>query len=147
MGTGVIDQPHIHMLEGHIEMESIFLYGLGVDDHDLQPPHHQNASHHHLITLEPWVQQLQKIHLIAKGTTMGSSWVSHPIGSSQDGFHVLHHLLTVVYHPVHYLMSKVAIGIVWELATLVLVSTQPAMLHLQALLCSSKEAISIAIKL
>ena len=58
------------MPEGHVMPKSVFLQGLGVDNSDFQPPHHRDAPHHHLVTLEPWVQQLGEIGLVAEGPTM-----------------------------------------------------------------------------
>ena len=40
MRIGVIDQPHIHMLEGTVVSHTVLLKSLGVKYHDLQAPHH-----------------------------------------------------------------------------------------------------------
>ena len=40
MRIGVVDQPHIHMLEGTVVSHMVLLKGFGVKDRDLQAQHH-----------------------------------------------------------------------------------------------------------
>ena len=144
---GVVDQPHIHMLEGTVVSHTVLLESLGVKDCDLQAPHHRNCPQHYLITPELPLQQLVEVQLVAEGTTMGCSWICDTVGSSQSRAHVSKHLLPVLHHPVHHLVMKVSVGIVQQIPVTVFGALIPTVAYLEALLDGRKQAIAIAFNL
>ena len=147
MRIGVVDQPHIHMLEGTVVLHMVLQKSLGVKDHDLQAPHHQNCSQHYLITPEPPLQQFVEVLIVAEGTTMGCSWICDAIGSSQSGVHVDKHLLPVLHHPVHHLVMKVSVGVVRQIPVTVFGAHIPTVVYLETLLDGRKQAIAITFNL
>ena len=147
MRIGVVDQPHIHMLEGTIVLHMVLLKSLGVKDHDLQAPHHQNCPQHYLVTPELPFQQLVKVLPVTEGTTMGCSRICDAIGSSQSRVHVDKHLLPVLHHPVHHLAMKVSVGVVWQIPVTIFGASISTMVYLEALLDGRKQAIAIAFNL
>ena len=147
MRIGVVDQPHIHMLEGTVVLHTVLLKSLGVKDHDLQAPHHQNCPQYYLITPELPLQQFVEVLLVAEGTTMGCSWICNAVGSSQSGVHVNKHLLPVLHLPVHHLAMKVSVGVVWQIPVTVFGAHIPTVAYLEALLDGRKHTIAIAFNL
>ena len=147
MRIGVVDQPHIHMLEGTVVSHTVLLKSLGVKDHDLQAPHHRNCPQHYLITQELPFQQLVEVLLVAEGTTMGCSWICDAVGSSQSEVHVDKHLLPVLHHPVHHLVMKVSVGVVRHIPVTIFGARIPTVAYLEALLDDRKQAIAIAFNL
>ena len=146
MRIGVVDQPHINMLEGTVVSHTVLLKSLGVKDHDLQAPHHQSCSQHYLVTPELPFQQLVEVLLVAEGTTMGCSWICDAVGSSQNGVHVDKHL-PVLHHPVHHLVTKVSVGVVRQIPVTIFGAHIPTVAYLEALLDGRKRAIAIAFNL
>ena len=144
---GVVDQSHIHMLEGTVVSHTVLLESLGVKDCDLQAPHHQNYPQHYLITPELPLQQFVEVLLVAEGTTMGCSWICDAVGSSQSGAHVGKHLLPVLDHPVHHLVMKVSVGVVWQIPVTIFGALISTVAYLEALLDGRKQAIAIAFNL
>ena len=147
MRIGVVDQPHIHMLEGTVVLHMVLLKSLGVKDRDLQAPHHQNCPQHHLITPKLPFQQLVKVLPVAEGTTMGCSRICNAVGSSQSRVHVDEHLLPVLHHPVHHLVTKVSVGVVRQIPVTIFGASISIMAYLEALLDGRKQAIAIAFNL
>ena len=147
MRIGVVDQPHIHMLEGTVVSHTVLLESLGVKDHDLQAPYHRNCPQHYLITPELPLQQFVEVLLVAEGTTLGCSWICDAVGSSQSGVHVDKHLLPVLHHPVHHLAMKVSVGVVRQIPVTVFGALIPTVAYLEALLDGRKQAIAIAFNL
>ena len=147
MRVGVVDQPHIHMLEGTVVLHTVLLESLGVKDRDLQTPHCQNCPQHYLVTPELPLQQFVEVLLVAEGTTMGCSWICDAIGSSQSRVHVDKHLLPVLHHPVHHLVMKVSVGIVRQIPVTIFGALIPTVAYLEALLDGRKQVIAIAFNL
>ena len=147
MRIGVVDQPHIHMLEGTVVSHMVLLKSLGVKDCDLQAPHHRNCPQYYLITPELPLEQLVKVLPVAEGTTMGCSWICDTVGSSQSRVHVDKHLLPVLHHPVHHLVMKVSVGVVWQIPVTVFGASISTMAYLEALLDGRKQATAIAFNL
>ena len=147
MRIGVVDQPHIHMLEGTVVSHTVLLKSLGVKDRDLQAPNHRNCPQQDLVTPELPFQQLVKVLPVAEGTTMGCSRICDAIGSSQSRVHVDKHLLPVLHHPVHHLVMKVSVGVVQQIPVTIFGASIPTMVYLEALLDGRKQAIAIAFNL
>ena len=147
MRIGVVDQSHIHMLEGTVVSHTVLLKSLGVKDHDLQAPHHQNCPKQYLVTPELPFQQLVKVLPTAEGTTVGCSWICNAVGSYQNGVHVDKHLLPVLHHPVHHLVMKVSVGVVWQIPVTIFGASISTVAYLEALLDGRKQTIAIAFNL
>ena len=146
MRIGVVDQPHIHMLEGTVVSHTVLLKSLGVKDCD-RAPHHRNCPQHYLITPELPFQQLVEVLPVAEGTTMGCSWICDAVGSSQSRVYVDKHLLPVFHHPVHHLAMKVSVGVVRQLPVTIFGASTSTMAYLEALLDGRKQAIAITFNL
>ena len=147
MRIGVVDQPHIHMLEGTVVSHTVLLKGFGVKDHDLQAPHHRYCPQHYLITTELPLQQLVKVLSVAEGTSMGCSRICDAIGSSQCRVHIDEHLLPIFHHPVHHLMMKVSGGVVWQVPVTIFGTCIPTVVNLETLLDGRKQTIAVAFNL
>ena len=147
MRIGVVDQPHIHMLEGTVVSHMVLLKSLGVEDCDLQAPHYRNCPQHYLITPELPFQHFVKVLPLAEGATMGCSQICNTVGSSQSRVHVDKHLLPVLHHPVHHLATKVSVGVVRQIPATVFGASTSTMVYLEALLDGRKQAIAIAFNL
>ena len=78
---GVVDQPHVHMLEGTVVLDTVLLKSLGVKDRNLQAPHHQDDPQHDLITPEVPPQKIVQIISVAEGTSMECIRISNTVGS------------------------------------------------------------------
>ena len=135
---GVVDQPHIHMLEGTVVSHMVPLESLGVKDHDLQAPHHQNCPQHYLITPELPLQHLVEVHLVAERTTMECSWICNAVGSFQSRAHVSKYLLPVLHHPVHHLAMKVSVEVVRQIPVTIFGALIPTVAYLEVLLDGRK---------
>ena len=147
MRIGVVDQPHIDMLEGTVVPYTVLLQGLGVKDHDLQTPHHRNCPQHYLFAPEVPPQQPVEVSLEAEGTSMGHSRICNTIGSSQCRVHVDKHLLPVLHHPVHHLVMEVSGGVVRQVPVTVLGTRNPTMVNLETLFDGREQTIPIAFNL
>ena len=147
MQIGVVDQPHIHMLEGTVVSYTVLLKGLGVKDHDLQAPHHRYCPQHYLITPELPLQQLVEVLSVSEGTSMGCSQICDAVGSSQCRVHVHKHLLPVLHHPVHHLAMEVSGGVVWQVPVTISGTRSPTVANLETFLDGRKQAIAIAFNL
>ena len=135
------------MLEGTVVPYPVLLQGLGVQDHDLQAPHHQDCPQHYLIAPEVPPQQLVKIVLEDEGTSMGHSWICNTIGSSQCRIQVDEHLLPVLHHPVHHLEMEVSGGVVRQVPVTVFGTHNPTMVNLETLFDGREQTIPIAFNL
>ena len=82
MQVGVVDQPHIHMLEGTVVLDMVLLKSLGVKDRNLQAPHHRDDPQHDLITPEVSPQEIVQVISVAEGTSMECIRISNTVGSS-----------------------------------------------------------------
>ena len=140
-------QPHIHMLEGTVLLHTVLLKGFGVKDHDLQAPHHRYCPKHYLITPELPLQQLVQVLFVAKGTSMGCSWICNAIGSSQCRVHIDEHLLPVFHHPVHHLVMKVSGGVVWQVPVAIFGTHTPPVVNLETLPDGRNQTIAIVFNL
>ena len=147
MRIGVVDQPHIHMLEGTVVLHTVLLKGLGVKDRDLQAPHHQYCPQHYLVTPELPLQQLVEVLSVAEGTSMGRSRICDAIGSSQCRVHIDEHLLPIFHHPVHHLATKVSGGVVWQVLVTIFGTHIPTVVNLETLLDGRKQTVAIAFNL
>ena len=147
MRIGVVDQPHVDMLEGTVVPYTVLLQGLGVKDHDLQAPHHRNCPQHYLVAPEVPPQQPVEVFLEAEGTSMGHSQIYNTIGSSQCRVHVDKHLLPVLHHPVHHLVTEVSGGVVRQVPVAVLGTCNPTMANLETLFDGREQTIPIAFNL
>ena len=147
MRIGVVDQPHIHMLEGTVVSHTVHLKGFGVKDRDLQAPHHRYCPQHYLITPELPLQQLVEVLSVAEGTSMGCNQIYNAVGSSQCRVHIDEHLLPVFDHPVHHLVTKVSVGVVWQVPVTIFGTRNPTMASLETLLDGRKQTIAIAFNL
>ena len=146
MRIGVVDQPHIHMLEGTVVSHTVLLKGLGVKDRDLQAPHHQYCPQHYLVTPELPLQQLVEVLCVAEGTSMGCSQICDAIGSSQCRVHI-EHLLPIFHHPVHNLVTKASGGVVWQVPVAIFGTHIPTVANLETLLDGRKQTFAIAFNL
>ena len=115
------------MLEGTVVLCMVLLKGLGVKDRDLQAPHHRDCPQHYLITPEVPPQQPVEVVLEAEGTSMGHSQICNTIGSSQCRVLVDEHLLPVLHHPVHHLVTEVSGGVVRQVPVAILGTRNPTM--------------------
>ena len=147
MRIGVVDQPHVDMLEGTVMPYTVLLQGLGVKDRDLQAPHHQNCPQHYLVTPEVPPQQSVEVFLEAEGTSMGHSRICNTIGSSQCRVHVDKHLLLVLHHPVHNLVTDVSGGVVRQVPVAVPGTHNPSMTNLETLFDGREQTIPVAFNL
>ena len=147
MQIGVVDQPHIHMLEGTVVSHMVLLKGLGVKDHDLQAPHHRYCPQHYLVTPELPLQQLVEVLSVAEGTSMGCSRICDAISSSQCRVHIDEHLLPIFHHPVRHLATKVSGGVVWQVPVTIFGSRIPTVANLETLLDGRKQTVAIAFNL
>ena len=147
MRIGVVDQPHIHILEGTVVPYMVLLKGLGVKDRDLQVPHHRDCPQHYLITPEVSPQQLVEVISVAERTSMECSWICNTIGSSQCRVHVYKHLLPVLHHPVHHLVMEVSGGVVRQVPVTVFGTSNLTVANLETFLDGRKQTIAIAFNL
>ena len=147
MRIGVVDQPHVDMLEGTVVPYMVLLQGLGVKDHDLQAPYHQNFSQHYLITPVVPLQQPVEVFHEAEGTSMAHSWICNTIGSSQCRVHVDKHLLPVLHHPVHHLVMEVSGGVVRQVPVAIPGTHNPTMANLETLFDGREQTIPVAFNL
>ena len=147
MRIGVVDQPHIHMLEGIVVSHMVLLKGFGVKDCVLQAPHHRYCPQHYLVTPELPLQQLVEVLSVAEGTSMGCNWICAAVGSSQCRVHIDEHLLLVFHHPVHHLVTKVSGGVVWQVPVTISGTHIPTVANLETLLDGRKQTIAIAFNL
>ena len=134
MREGVVDQPHIHMLEGTVVSDTVLLKSLGVKDRNLQAPHHRDCPQHDLITPEVSPQEIVEVISIAEGTSMGHIQICNAVGSPQCGVHEHKHLLPVLYHPVHHLATEVPGGVVRQVPIAISGTRNPTVTNLDALL-------------
>ena len=79
---GVVDQPHVHMLEGTVVSDMVLLKSLGVKDRNLQAPHHRDGPQYDLIILKVPPQEIVQVISVAEGTSMECIRISNTIGSS-----------------------------------------------------------------
>ena len=126
---------------------TVLLQGLGVEDRDLQAPHHRNCPQHYLITPEVPPQQFVEVFLEAEGTSMGHSQICNTIGSSQCRVHVDKHLLPVLHHPVHHLVTEVSGGVVRQAPVAVPGTCNSTMTNLETLFDGREQTIPIAFNL
>ena len=147
MRIGVVDQPHVDMLEGTVVPYMVLLQGLGVKDCDLQAPHHQDCPQQYLIAPEVPLQQPVEVFLEAEGTSMGHSQICNTIGSSQCRVHVDEHLLPVLHHPVHHLAVEVSGGVVRQVPVTILGTCNPTMANLETLFDGREQTIPVAFNL
>ena len=145
MSMGVVYQSHVHMVEGTVVSHTVLLKHLGVQDRDLEAPHHGNCPQHDLITPEPPLLHFVKVNLKAEGTAMGCSKVINAVGSPQRRPHIHTHLLSVRHHPVDDLAPKVSVRIVWQIPGTI--HRSPTVMHLEALPNDRKQTIAIAFNL
>ena len=147
MQIGVVDQPHIHMLEGTVVSYTVLLKGLGVKDHDLQALHHRDCPQHYLITPELPLQQLVEVLSVAEGTSMGCSRICDIIGSSQCRVHIHKHLLPVLHHTVHHLVTEASGGVVRQVPVAISGTRNPTVANLETFLDGRKQIIAVAFNL
>ena len=135
------------MLEGTVMPYTVLLQGLGVEDHDLQAPHHRDCPQHYLIAPEVPPQQPVEVFLEAEGTSMGHSRICNTIGSLQHGVHVDKHLLPVLHHPVHHLAMEVPGGVVRQVPVAIPGTRNPTMTNLETLFDGREQTIPVAFNL
>ena len=80
--VGVVDQPHVHMLEGTVVSDTVLLKSFGVKDCNLQAPHHRDGPQHDLITPEVSPQEIEQVISVAEETSMECIRISDTVGSS-----------------------------------------------------------------
>ena len=137
MRIGVVDQPHIHMLEGTVVSHTVLLKGLGVKDRDLQAPHHRYCPQHYLITPELPLQQLVEVLSVAEGTSMDCSQICDAIGSSQCRVHIEEHFLPIFHHPVHHLAMKVTHPQIQDVLSQIIFTMTQHYSHISSYMCHS----------
>ena len=135
------------MLEGTVVLYTVLLKGLGIEDNDLQAPHHRDCPQHYLITPEVPPQQLVEVISVAERTSMGCSWICDTIGSSQCRVHVYEHLLPVLHHPVHHLAMEVSGGVVRQVPVTIFGTRNPTVANLETFLDGRKQTIAVAFNL
>ena len=143
----VVDQPHVHMLEGTVVSDMVLLKSLGVKNRNLQASHHRDSPQHDLITPEVSPQEIVEVISVAEGTSMECIWICNTVGSSQCGVHIHKHLLPVLYHPVHHLAMEVPGGVVRQVPIAISGTHNPTVTNLDALLYGREQAIAIAFNL
>ena len=125
----------------------VLLQGLGVEDRDLQAPHHRDCPQHYLFTSEVPLQQPVKVFLETEGTSMGHSQINNTIGSSQCRVHVDKHLLPVLHHPVHHFATEVPDGVVRQVPVAIPGTCNPTMTNLETLFDGREQTIPVAFNL
>ena len=135
------------MLEGTVMLYTVLLQGLGFKNRDLQAPHHRNCPQHYLITPEVPLQQSVEVFLEAEGTSMGHSRICNTIGSSQSRVHVDKHLLPVLHHPVHHLVTEVSGGVVRQVPVAIPGTRNLTMMNLDTLFDGREQTIPVAFNL